>query len=65
MRFRVGVWIGSMIVIRGHALCDAVHGQDGVFMPESLYHMLISCPHVRMEALRVKLKVDLGALLFS
>ena len=43
-------------------LCDAVYGQDGVFMPESLYYMLISCPHVGMEALRAKLKVDLGAL---
>ena len=43
-------------------LCDAVDGQDGVFMPESLYYMLISCPHVGMEALRAKLKVDLGTL---
>ena len=43
-------------------LCDAVDGQDGVFMPESLHHMLISCPHVGMVALRVKLKADLGAL---
>ena len=43
-------------------LCDAVDGQDGVFMPESLYHMLVSCPHVGMEALRAKLKVDLGTL---
>jgi hypothetical protein len=31
-------------------------------MPESLYHMLISCPHLRMEALWVKLKLDLGEL---
>ncbi len=43
-------------------LCDAVNGQDGVFMPESLHHMLVSCPHGKMEALRVKLKVDLGTL---
>ena len=31
-------------------------------MPESLYHMLISCSNWRMEARRVKLKGDLGAL---
>ena len=31
-------------------------------MPESLYHMLISCPHVGLEALRVKMKVDIGTL---
>jgi len=43
-------------------LCDAVHGQDGVFMPESLHHMLIGCPHMGMVALRLKLKVDLGTL---
>ena len=43
-------------------LCEAVQGQEGVFMPESLYHMLISCPNVRMEVLRVKLKEDFGAL---
>ena len=29
------------------------------YMPESLHHMLIMCPNVKMEALRVKLKADL------
>ena len=43
-------------------LCDAVDGQHGVFMPESLHHMLISCPHVGLVALRVKFKADLGTL---
>ena len=40
-------------------LCEAVQGQHGVYMPESLHHMLIMCPNVKMEALRVKLKADL------
>ena len=43
-------------------LCEAVQGQHGIFMVESLHHMLITCPNVGMEALRVKLKADLGML---
>jgi len=43
-------------------LCEAVQGQQGIFMVESLHHMLITCPNVGMEALRVKLKADLGML---
>ena len=43
-------------------LCESVQGQHGIFMVESLHHMLITCPNVGMEALRVKLKADLGML---
>ena len=43
-------------------LCEEVNGQEGIFMPESLYHMLISCPNGRMEALRMKFKGGLQAL---
>ena len=46
-------------------LCEAVLGQPGVFMSESLYHMLIGCPNVKMKALRKKLKDDLGVLCAS
>ena len=45
--------------LRACYLCEAVQGQHGVYMPESLHHMLIMCPNVKMEALRVKLKADL------
>ena len=46
--------------LRACYLCEVIQGQQGVFMPESLHRMLISCPKVKMEALRVKLKEDLG-----
>ena len=46
--------------LRACYLCEAVRqGQHGVYIPESLHHMLIMCPNVKMEALRVKLKADL------
>ena len=48
--------------LRACYLCEAVQGQNRVFMTESLHHMLITCPNVRMEALRVKLKDDLSLL---
>ena len=48
--------------LRACYLCGAIQGQHGVFMPESLYHMLIMCPNAKMEAARVKLKEDLQLL---
>ena len=49
--------------LRACYMSEAVQGQHGVYMPESLHHMLIMCPNVKMEALRVKLKADLQFLL--
>ena len=48
--------------LRACYLCEAVQGQHGVYMPELLHHMLITCPNVKMEALGVKLKGDLYLL---
>ena len=48
--------------LRACYLCEEVQGQPGVFMPESLHHMLVTCPNPRMETLRAKLKVDLLGL---
>ena len=48
--------------LRACYLCEAIQGQHGVYMPESLHHMLITCPNVKMETLRVKLKGDLQLL---
>ena len=49
-------------ILRACYLCEAVQGQHGVYMPESLHHMLIMCPNVKMVAIRVKLKADLLSL---
>ena len=43
-----------MIVTCGHATYVKRLRVKRVCMPESLYHMLISCPNVRMETLREK-----------
>ena len=48
--------------LRACYLCEAVQGQHGVYMPESLHHMLIMCPNAKMVAIRVKLKADLLSL---
>ena len=48
--------------LRACYLCEAIQGQHGVYMPESLHHMLITCPNERMVALRTKLKADLLSL---
>jgi len=37
-------------------LCDAIYGQSGIFESESLYHMLIECPHEALEGWRMDLK---------
>ena len=36
-------------------LCDEILGQPGVFRSESLFHMLMECPHASMLDLRVRL----------
>ena len=46
-------------------LCDAIYGQSGIFESESLYHMLIECPHEALKGWRRDLKkavVDLARL---
>ena len=48
--------------LRACYLCEAIQGQHGVYMPESLHQMLITCPNVKMETLRMKLKGDLQLL---
>ena len=48
--------------LRACYLCEAIQGQDGIFMSESLHHMMSTCPNAKMEALRVKLKEDLKGL---
>ena len=39
-------------------LCDEILGQPGVFRSESLFHMLMECPHASMLNLRVRLRDD-------
>ena len=51
--------------MRACYLCDAIYGQSGIFESESLYHMLIECPHEALKGWRRDLKnavVDLSKL---
>ena len=44
-------------------LCDAIYGQSGIFESESLYYMLMECPHEALKDWRRDLKkavVDLA-----
>ena len=51
--------------LRACYLCDAIHGQSGIFESESLYHMLMECPHEALKDWRRDLRkavVDLARL---
>jgi hypothetical protein len=48
--------------LRACYLCEAIHGQPGVFESESLYHMLMVCPNLSMLNVRERLKTDLENL---
>ena len=51
--------------LRACYLCDAIHGQPGIFESESLYHMLIEGPNPVLRTWRSDLKkavVDLSNL---
>ena len=61
------VWHGRIQDRRLRAcyLCDAIYGQPGVFESESLYHMLVECPHPTLQDWRSDLKkavVDLSKM---
>ena len=42
--------------LRACYLCGEINGQPGVFESESLYHMLLECPHESMVRCRVSFK---------
>ena len=42
--------------LRACYLCDAIYGQPGIFESESLYHMLIECPHQMLRTWRNDLR---------
>ena len=42
--------------LRACYLCGEINGQPGVFERESLYHMLLECPHESMVRCRVRFK---------
>ena len=51
--------------LRACYLCDAIHGQPGIFESDSLYHMLMECPNPVLQEWRSDLKkavVDLSNL---
>ena len=48
--------------LRACYLCDELLGRPGVFESESLYHMLMNCPHVSMKELRECLENDVKNL---
>ena len=48
--------------LRACYLCKPIMGQPGVFHSESLYHMLVSCPHENMFELRSRLIDDVKNL---
>ena len=50
------------IALRACYLCDEINGQPGVFESESLYHMLVQCPHPSMVFCRERLKHDVVEL---
>jgi hypothetical protein len=43
-------------------LCEELFGQPGIFESESLYHMLMTCPHESMQELRERLRDDVKNL---
>ena len=57
-------WIGRVKerILRACYLCGEIRGQPGVFECESLYHMLVICPHVSMNDLRKRLLDDVKSL---
>ena len=48
--------------LRACYLCGEINGQPGVFESESLYHMLVECPHPSMALCRGRLKHDVFEL---
>ena len=42
--------------LRACYLCGEINGQPGVFESESLYHMLLECPHESMVRCRIRFK---------
>ena len=42
--------------LRACYLCGEINGQPGMFERESLYHMLLECPHESMVHCRVRFK---------
>ena len=48
--------------LRACYLCEVIFGQPSVFESESLYHMLMVCPHASMLNVRERLKTDLKNL---
>ncbi len=48
--------------LRACYLCDELYGRPGIFESESLYHMLMNCPHVSMKELREGLWNDVKNL---
>ena len=50
----IGRWKGRLDdrARRACNLCDEIYGQPGVFESESLYHMLMECPHQNMVVCR-------------
>ena len=48
--------------LRACYLCEAIYGQPCVFESESLYHMLMVCPHESMSSARKSLKTDVENL---
>ena len=48
--------------LRACYLCGEINGQPGVFKSESLYHMLVECPHPSMTLCRGRLKHDVFEL---
>ena len=48
--------------LRACYLCEEILGQPGVFESESLYHMLMDCPHASMRDLRTRLRDDVTNL---
>ena len=51
--------------LRACYLCEAIFGHPGVFESESLYHLLMVCPHVSMSTAREHLKSDTGDSVMS
>ena len=54
--------IGTIEVLSRGYSAHAIHGQPGVFKSESLYHMLMVCPHASMLNARERLKADVKNL---
>ena len=48
--------------LRACYLCGEINGQPGMFESESLYHMMLECPHPSMDLCRVRFQQDVVAL---